>query len=203
MEDHKALEISAVIIAAGFSSRMHDFKPLLSIGDKTVLERTVSTFICAGITDIVVVLGHQAETLIPLIESLGIRWVINPNYEQGMYTSIQIGAKMIDGASQCFFMMPVDVPLVMPETIEKMTTMYEDTAMNVLYPSYEGRRGHPPLISTRLIPKLSESADSGGLKGFLEREGMASYLVVDDPGILMDMDTQADYEKLKALRHKV
>lgn len=191
------LKTSAVIIAAGFSSRMHVFKPLLTLGNQTVLERTISIFTQAGIRDIVVVLGHQSDSLKPLIESLGVKWVFNPNYEQGMFASVQTGVTDIDATSTCFFMMPVDMPLVKPETIKEMMAAYDDQAMDVLYPSCDGRRGHPPLISNRLIPQLIDSSDSGGLKVFLETQGKASYIAIQDPGILMDMDTETDYEKMR------
>jgi len=145
----------------------------------------------------VVVLGYTNESLIPLIESMDIKWVINHNYELGMFTSIQTGAQHIDPTSKGFFMMPVDMPLVRPDTITQLIQAYDDQVMDVLYPSYEGRRGHPPLISCHLIPELLNSSDSGGLKSFLDRRGRGSYLEISDPAILMDMNTEEAYAKLK------
>lgn len=200
MTDRNILKTSAVIIAAGFSSRMHDFKPLLALSDKTVLETTVSTFTEAGIQDIVVVVGHKQELLIPLIEALGLKWVINHNYEYGMFSSIQTGIRSIDPNSRAFFMMPVDVPLVRPDTIKQLMSAYDDQGMDVMYPSFDGRRGHPPLITSRLIPELISSDDQGGLKQFLESHGKPSYLVVSDPGILIDIDTEEAYNRVKQLK---
>lgn len=185
---------SAVIIAAGYSSRMHAFKPLLPMGDKSVLETTASIFLQAGIRDIVVVIGHQGQTLIPLIQSMDLKWVLNEDYEKGMFTSIQTGIRVIDPSSQCFFMMPVDIPMVKPDTIKLILEAYDDQKMDVLYPSCEGRRGHPPLITTRLIPELLRSRGEDGLKGFLGSHAKSvSHLNVADLGILMDMDTKEDY----------
>lgn len=193
---NKTSNIAAVIIAAGYSSRMHDFKPLLPIGDKTLLETTVATFQEAGITDIVVVVGYQGDLLIPLVESMGLKWVANDHYHLGMFSSIQAGTGAISPTARAFFMMPVDIPLVKPETIKGLVAAYNHAEMAVLYPSFEGKRGHPPLISTGLIPKLLNSEDEGGLKVFLQQHGEAAYLKVSDPGILVDIDTQASYEQL-------
>lgn len=188
--------VAAVIIAAGYSSRMHSFKPLLPIGDKTLLETTVATFTGAGITDIVVVVGHHSELLIPLIEAIDLKWVLNPNYQLGMFSSVQTGAAAIDPTSRAFFTMPVDVPLVKSETIQGLVNTFDLQEMDVLYPSFEGKKGHPPLISANLIPELLSSKDEGGLKVFLQQQAKPAYLNVSDPGILVDIDTQESYERL-------
>ncbi len=188
--------IAAVIIAAGYSSRMHAFKPLLLIRDKTFLETTVATFTGAGITDIVVVVGHQSELLIPLIEVMHLKWVLNSNYQLGMFSSVQTGAAAIAPTSTAFFTMPVDVPLVKPETIQHLVKAFDLQEMDVLYPSFEGNKGHPPLISAHLIPELLSSKDEGGLKVFLQQQAKPAYLNVSDPGILVDIDTQESYERL-------
>ena len=79
----------ACILAAGFSSRMGSFKPLLPLGDKTVIERAIAVSKEAGIEDIVVVTGYNREALLPVLEKEGVEEVFNWHFEEGMFTSIQ------------------------------------------------------------------------------------------------------------------
>lgn len=196
----KTQKISAVIIAAGFSSRMHAFKPLLKLGDQTILERVITTFMQAGIKDIVVVLGYKQELLIPIVLKLNQKYVINESYTEGMFTSIQTGVRALDIDSQGFFMLPVDLPLVQVTTICQMVDFFLIRPLDVLHPTTAGRKGHPPLISHKLYQMILENTDSGGLKALLNLEqNNVGYLDVGDPWILEDMDTEEDYRRLERI----
>ena len=77
--------ITGVILAAGLSSRMKgEFKPLLPLGETTLLERLIRLFQGNGIDHIQVVTGHRAAELIPLLQPLGVQWVRNEDYRAGM-----------------------------------------------------------------------------------------------------------------------
>ena len=84
-------KLAALILAAGYSSRMGRSKPLLPFGGQTALARVIGSFRQAGIDRIAVVTGHQAEQLEPLLRELGVGAIANPNYERGMYSSVQAG----------------------------------------------------------------------------------------------------------------
>jgi CTP:molybdopterin cytidylyltransferase MocA len=197
---------TALILSAGFSSRMGEFKPLLPLGGMTVLERAVSLFRAAGVDDIRVVIGHRRRELEPLLERLGVRVIVNDRYQEGMFSSIVAGAESIADDSPPFFVLPVDIPLVRPATIRHLLEEYEEGRDDVLYPSFQGERGHPPLIAGRHARAIVEWRGTDGLRGALARwESGARSIQVADGHILNDMDTPEAYGELlrKAERYEI
>ena len=188
--------IAALILAAGRSSRMGTIKPLLPLGEDTLLERIISLFRAAAISDILVVLGHAAESFIPLLQKQDVRWVINPDYDRGMFSSVQTGVEKMAPACRAFFLMPADVPLVRLETLKTLLSVYHKKKMDVYRPCYQTKCGHPPLISTKLARPIRDFDEPGGLRALLAHYEQTSLEVsCDDPGILIDLDTPADFEK--------
>ena len=187
---------AAVILAAGYSSRMGKFKPLLSLGDKTVLESTVSTFRLPFISDILVVVGHNREKIVSHVAHQLITLVENPNYEEGMFSSIQAGVSQLPSSTDAFFIMPVDIPFVLSDTIKKLVDAYNKNSDHIIRPQYQGRFGHPPLIPSRLIPTILNSNGDGGLRKVLRHHReMTVPLPVIDPAIHRDLDFPEDYRK--------
>ncbi len=196
----KPERISAIILSAGFSSRMQGyFKPLLSVGGLTVLERAVCLFRNSGISDICVVTGHRAADLSPVIEKLGVRTCFNPEYESGMFSSVSVGVAALHPDKAAFFMLPVDIPLVRPNTVNRLLNARQNGYQGVLYPCFDGERGHPPLIPAEYARGITEWTGEGGLRAFLEQyDDTASDVAVVDELMLMDMDTPGDYENIVA-----
>ncbi|MFZ5354064.1 MAG: nucleotidyltransferase family protein [Bacillota bacterium] len=194
-------KIAALIAAAGFSSRMNAFKPLLPLGSSTVIENTIDSFLCAGVLDITIVVGYNADKLIPVLEQKRVKWVINESFAEGMYSSVAAGVKSLDTNIKGFFFLPADIPLVKSHTIQAIYKAYCDTGKAVIYPVFKGRRGHPPLISSTLFSEILDYDGAGGLKALLSRhKEHAFYVDVEDKGILLDMDTYESYLELCRLR---
>ncbi len=105
-------KLAAIIPAAGRSQRMGDLKPLLLLGSETMTERVVRVAREAGIDEILVVLGYGAERIIPHLEDRGIAWVLNPEFDAGMYTSVQAGVRQLDADVDGFLVFPGDMPMV-------------------------------------------------------------------------------------------
>jgi molybdenum cofactor cytidylyltransferase len=196
-------KFSAIILSGGYSSRMGAFKPLLPLGNATVVERAIELFRSAGIDDIRVVVGHRAEDLLPLLERTQVRPVLNDRYREGMFSSIVAGVASLDDDVEAFFLLPVDIPLVRVETITTLVQAYRNGACGIVYPCCHGRRGHPPLIAARYRDEILAWKGEGGLKPVLARNCDDS-LDVDtgDEGILHDMDTPEDYGRLNAVMRK-
>lgn len=192
---------AAVILAAGKSGRMGTLKPLMPLGEGSVLERVVDLFHTAGISDIRVVIGHHAEDIRHRLSPLQVTWVHNGNYHQGMFSSIKMGLRGLSSQLAGFFILPVDIPLVRPRTIsamlEKWSALGDETA--VLYPSFMDKQGHPPLIAARLVPEILGWEGQGGLRTFLGLWGAETRTIpVIDEYILKDMDTRPDYQEITA-----
>ncbi|EGO65640.1 DVU_1551 family NTP transferase [Acetonema longum] len=189
--------IAALILAAGYSSRAPQFKPLLPLGDSTVIEQVIRNFRRAGIKDITVVAGHRAGELIPVLERARVRWVVNEQYSQGMYSSVVSGVKTLAAATQACFLLPGDMPLVKSHTLKVLCRTYRKLSPYVCYPVIQGERGHPPLLSSRLFPEILAWQGQGGLRPLLARyEAWAEEAEVQDGGIAADLDTGEDYENI-------
>ena len=194
MSEHK---LTAIILAAGYSSRMGEFKPLLKIGQNFVIEKILNCFKQAGVADIRVVVGFKCELLIPVLESLGVQTIINHNFPEGMYSSVQTGVRTLDESISAFFICPVDYPLIREDTVKRLASVYRDESESVIYPTHNNRRGHPVLISKRLRNLIINNNPEGGLKSLLR--GDASHfkeIPVDDPGININMNTISDYRNI-------
>jgi putative nucleotidyltransferase with HDIG domain len=192
--------LAAIVLAAGYSSRMAEFKPLLPLAGITALERCIGLFHAAGVAEVIVVLGHRAEELRPLAERAGARCVFNPHFEQGMFSSISAGSRALSSGVVAAFVLPADIPLVRPNTIRQMASIFVTRRDGIVYPVFEGRRGHPPLIERKILNETAEEGATGPLFDLLTRhENEAINLLVADQGIHMDMDTPAEYDELRAL----
>ena len=182
----------AVILAAGFSSRMGAFKPLMDLGGTTVLERCVRLFRDAGIESPLVVTGHRAAEVRAEAARLGVPTVHNAGYEDGMFSSVRTAVSCLSGLD-AFFLLPVDIPLIRPATVTALLDAWDG---RVSYPLFQGERGHPPLIPCELVPGILAHDGRGGLQGLLEGQP-ALDVPVWDRGVLLDADTPDDFAALQ------
>lgn len=187
--------IAAVIPAAGLSSRIGRFKPLLPLGDGTVLSRCVRLFRTCGLDRIVVVTGKRADEVAACAMEAGAMAVHNPAFRQGMYSSVLTGVRALGSDVEAFFMLPADIPLVRPETVARLMETFERARPSVLYPRFAGERGHPPLIGIEAVPAILAHDGRDGLRAVLGRfEDGALDQDVADFGITHDLDNPEDYE---------
>ena len=149
---HENSGFAALILSAGYSSRMKDFKPLMDVGGVTAVEGLIDSVRAAGIDDIAVVTGYGRERLQPVIAGAGVAEAYNPDFDRGMFTSIQTGirrARELFHMAEGYFLMPVDCPLISPAVIGKLTDSIKgEFAEEVkaadaadFCPEYEGRAG--------------------------------------------------------------
>jgi len=189
--------IAAVVLAAGLSSRMGRFKPLLPLSRATVVEMVIGLYMDAGVEEVKVVLGYRAEELLPLLRGWGVSPVVNPGYRKGMISSVVAGVSSLGSGLEAFFIHPVDIPLVTAATVRALGLAFENSKASVVCPTFQGRRGHPPLISTGLADLLCSWRGPEGLRGFLrQHEDQTLELAVSDKFILRDIDLPEEYAAL-------
>ncbi|QDR79681.1 DVU_1551 family NTP transferase [Sporomusa termitida] len=192
-------KIVGLVVAAGYSSRMGDFKPLLPLGEKTVIETAVTSLRQGGISDIRVVAGHRAAELRPVLELHQVDIIENLDYAQGMFSSVVTGLKTFAGKADAFLLLPGDCPLIRRYTIRQLVQAYRRLAPAVAYPVFNGLRGHPPLISGRCYGSILTDPGAAGLRGILDRFAADAVEVnVADQGVALDIDTPDDYKQLQA-----
>jgi molybdenum cofactor cytidylyltransferase len=190
---------AAVVLSAGLSTRMKFFKPLMDINGLSIVERAAAVFIQNNI-DVYVVAGYRQTELEQYLKekAVEINIVNNPDYKKGMFSSVQAGVREIEGRYSGFFLLPVDIPAVRPYTVKRLLDCHKKQPEIIFHPFYNGKRGHPPLIPSSLIPVILESPDEGGLKTVLSRfEDRAENVSVPDEFIRFDVDSKDQYETLK------
>ena len=127
-----ALHLSALIPAAGMSTRFEQYKPLLKLGRHTLIEKVILLFRLCGIEDIIVVTGHNNEMIEPLISQAGAKAVFNQNFKTGMLSSIQSGVREVSPRSAGFFLLPADIPLIRPATLHALIYSFNDISYNLV-----------------------------------------------------------------------
>ena len=191
----------AIVLAAGRSSRMGRAKAALRLdaGD-TFLTRIVRTFLDAGVDDVVVVVGHEAEAIAQSFVPSGLpaRFVVNREYDRGQLSSLLAGLRVIDRPGVTAFLMTlVDVPLVTASTIRAVIDAYRQTHAPIVRPTSGTRHGHPLLIDRSLFAAIRAADPVSGLKPIVRAHASpAGDLQIADEGAFIDIDTQEEYDRL-------
>lgn len=200
------MRYGAVIVAAGMSTRMKQFKQLMKIGDMSIAERVIVNFRRAGVDEIVMVTGYNAENLEKALRDFDITFVRNNNYENTqMFDSARIGLEEINGKCGRVFFCPVDVPFFTDQTVtEELDLMDRNDNIDVIVPECGGKDGHPLLIRGSVIPDILAHNGERGMRGAYEAlpEGSVVRISVDDKGAVIDADTRDDYRRLVDLHNE-
>ena len=188
------MKTGAIVLAAGLSSRMGWFKPLLKIGPLTAAQHIITNFQLAGVEPIVFVTGNQADLLESHLSDTGVICLRNEEYAvTQMLDSAKIGLRYLKTQCDRILLTPVDIPLFSCETVQRLM----ESGAPLAAPIYQGKKGHPLLLSQKLIPFLETYDGPGGLGEALKKSTCAIFPVeVDDDSILTDMDTKEDYSKM-------
>ncbi|UOO38105.1 NTP transferase domain-containing protein [Oscillospiraceae bacterium CM] len=196
------MKIGLIILAAGNSERMGVLKPLLPIGGESAVLRCVALGRHQKIHSISVVTGYRREAVEAALlkcRAKNVRHIYNAKFEDGMFSSVKAGIRSLPSDLDGFFLLPADTCAVTEKTIEKLITAFIlGNGESVVYPAYDGHRGHPPLIPYALAADIMGYAGADGLRACLAHYP-AEEVDTDDRGVLLDMDTPQDYAAL--LRH--
>ena len=196
-------QVSAVVLAAGRSARMGEVKQLLRLGDATVLELTIKNLRGTDLHEIVLVLGFAAEEILRQLPAEildGLKVVRNPDFEQGMASSLCEGLRAVSSESDAALIVLADQPFVRSETISRIAEIYRDSEAEIVIPFHKGQRGNPVLLSRSLFGEaLMLEGDTGFRSIFSKHVDQIAHLEVDDEGVLLDIDSPGDYERLRSL----
>lgn len=190
-------KISGIILAAGLSTRMGEPKQLLPFRDSTIIETVIDNLIGSKLSEVIVVVGHEADKIQARIQHKPVKIVFNPDYREGMLTSAQYGVGSISASADAFAMTLVDLPLITPDLVDMVIDAYIQAEGGIAVPSYNYRRGHPVIFDRRYADDiLGLDGNSGGVRSLYKKYADdIHYVTVDTDRVLTDIDYRQDYEE--------
>lgn len=187
---------AAILLAAGQSSRMGAFKPLLPFSNKTVIECCIDYLRHGGVDTIVVVLGHRANEVLERLEHLSVLFAINPDPSSEMGASVAAGVRALPETAPATLIALADHPAVPASVVSTLLETWREGARLVI-PTWQGCGGHPVLVDLSFRSELLQLGATGGLKAFFDaHQNELERIAVDSPFIARDIDTWDDYSAL-------
>lgn len=190
--------ISAIVVAAGLSTRMGKAKQLLPYQSHTVIEQVVSVLLQCPLAEIVVVTGHEREAMEAKLAPWPVRVVFNLNYKKGeMLSSVQRGLTTLNPEIHAALIVLSDQPQLETSVVQQLTDAYQAGANQLIIPSFKMRRGHPILIDRLLWPEILALDSEKTLRAIINTHAdEIHYIVVETDSVLRDMDTPEAYQQI-------
>jgi len=190
--------IVAVVLSAGESSRMGRPKALLPIDGETFIERIVGALARTRVGKIIVVLGHDAETLKRRLEHLAVTFLVNADYKSGQLSSLQTAVRRLQSDRECDGMLVhlVDHPYISSTLVDTMIERFYESNKLIVVPRCQGKRGHPVIFSRALFAELLNAPLDQGAKAVVNAHRDETLEIeTDDTGIAVDIDTPELYRQ--------
>ena len=193
--------VTAVVLAAGQSSRMGQVKQLLPWGDTTVLGQTIRNLQETAVYDILVVSGHEANKVETIALREGVNAIRNRQYASGeMISSLQTAVRQLPEWVTAVLVALADQPMVPPEVMDQLLFAYWQGKGSLVAPAFDGRRGNPVLIGREHFAELLALTPDEAPRTLLQRHPADLHLVpVSSAAVLHDLDSPEDYERWRAL----
>jgi molybdenum cofactor cytidylyltransferase len=185
-------DVAAIILAAGRSTRMGGPNKLLAeLGGKPLVRIVTEQALASKAKDIIVVTGHQADLVEKALHGLGVKFVRNPNFAQGLAGSVKAGVAAISGEADGAVICLGDMPMISAQLIDHLIEAFAPDRGNlIVVPVSDGRRGNPVLWSRRFFNELMTLDGDIGARHLIARHGEAvAEVPVEGLGAFIDIDT--------------
>ena len=186
--------VSAVVLAAGASTRMGTQKLLLPLGNEPLVRRSVRQICDAGFDDVLVVVGHEHMKVLAALEGLAIRHALNAAYETGMGSSFRTAVEHLTGSTAAMFAL-ADQPFVTTHEYGTVLAAYRRHAPAIVSVRYGEVMAPPHLFEREFFPELAQLQH--GARSILQRHRERTMVLQFPPDLLADIDTPEDYELAK------
>lgn len=188
------MRVVGVVLAAGESRRMGRLKALLPFGPHTVIEHVLQPLLQADLAAVTVVLGHRAADIAAVLAGLPVQLLHNPQYQHGMTTSVQVALRDITPVPDAYLLALVDQPHLHLEIIQQLLASFAHTRKGFVIPTYEGKRGHPIILSAAYRQDVLALGLDQGLNVVTRGHPEDTLEVpVSSDDILRDMDYPQEY----------
>jgi len=189
--------ICAVVLAAGRSQRMGTQKLLLPVGGQPLIARIVDQVLASSVAGVVVVTGADRERITAALAGRSVMFAVNHDLQGEMLTSVRCGLAALPPPCTAALIVLGDQPGVTAEVLERLLQAFPAAGRGIVVPTVQGRRGHPLLVALHYRDEILTQYDAVGLRGLLQAHPEDVFEVeVDTPGILADLDTPQDFQRL-------
>jgi molybdenum cofactor cytidylyltransferase len=203
--------VSAVVLAAGMSTRMGRNKLLLTFRDKPLVVHAVDTLLASKASEIIVVLGHESQKVWDQLEDYAgpvsnggqrhrVRLVKNPDYRDGLSTSVRTGVQAVSPEAEAIMIYLADQPLLEPADVDRIIAAFATAKVNdkmIVVPFFKGERGNPVLLDASLRDSILGIVGDVGCKGVIKRYPEKVYAIeMENDHVVRDVDDVQAYERL-------
>ena len=192
--------ISAIVPAAGLSSRMGQNKLLMPFGDKSLIEIAVDTLRASDVDEIVVVLGHEANLVRNQLAGKRVRFVDNPDYRAGLSTSVRAGMEAAPKGANAIMIYLADQPLIEPDEINRLIQAFAQAkrvGKSIVVPFFGNQRGNPVILDGAYRETVLDIAGDIGCRRIIKRHPEQVFAVqMQTDHVIRDVDTPEDFESL-------
>lgn len=192
--------IAGILLAAGTSSRMGSNKMLFELEGESVLRGAARRALAGGLSPLVVVLGHEAERAQRELAGLPCQVVINPDYEQGINSSLKTGVSAVPAEARGAVVMLADMPFVTPEMLAGLVARYRSSEAPLVISDYEGVNAPPMLYDRSLFSELLAMTGEGCGRQVVKRHRDEAEVLAWPASALTDLDVPDDYTRVKSGR---
>ena len=195
---YNKLMITCILLSAGISERFGQPKALARIFNKTVIEHIQNELLLSTCDEIIVVLGASYHQILPSIFIHSrIKVVYNKDYNFGQTSSLQVGVQVVQKSSTGVMILPVDCPLIKYTTINTLIDHFNKNDPDILIPTYQNKKGHPPIFHQRLNDEILALPLNLGLNSLFVKHPPLT-LEVKDSGIIKSFNTPEEFERMKS-----
>jgi len=192
--------ITAIVPAAGMSTRMRQNKLLLPFQGKPLIGHAVDTLLASAVAEVIVVLGHDAGKLREKLAGKQVRFVDNPSYREGLSTSVRAGINAVSAQAVGIMIYLADQPLLEPDEVNLLIRAFAEARnahKNIVVPVYHGQRGNPVIVDVSYKEAILDVVGETGCRRVIKRNPDRVLVVeMETDHAIRDVDTMEEYERL-------
>jgi len=193
------MSVAALILAAGRSTRMGTNKLVAKLAGKPLIRRTAEAVLASRARPVIVITGHEAEKLAPVLAGLDIIRIDNPRHGEGLSTSLLAGIAALPDHADAALICLGDMALIRPATLDYVIENFEqEPELGAIVPTFRGEWGNPVLLARKFFAPVARLGGDVGARKLLHGRTDVRVLDVDDPAILIDADTPEALGEMRA-----